>query len=96
MKFSLQSTKSSFYRVQQNVSQGKPLQNIFNTTDESFHAAIKRPVAHAYSMNSLKQYETFVDTTSQLFCKKLVQNFAGPKKVCDLGTWLQYYAFDVM
>ncbi|KEF54335.1 cytochrome P450 oxidoreductase [Exophiala aquamarina CBS 119918] len=89
-------TKSSFYHVQQNVSQGKPLLNIFNTTDEHFHTAIKRPVAHSYSMTSLKQYETFVDTTSQLFCRKLVQNYAEPREVCDLGTWLQYYAFDVI
>ncbi|KAK5081206.1 hypothetical protein LTR05_008000 [Lithohypha guttulata] len=88
--------KSEFYHVQQNISHGKPLTNIFNTTDEDFHAAIKRPVAYSYSMTSLKQYEPFVDTTSQLFCRKLVQNFAEPRKACDLGTWLQYYAFDVI
>ncbi|KAJ9660306.1 hypothetical protein H2198_002614 [Neophaeococcomyces mojaviensis] len=89
-------SKSKFYHVQQNVSQGKPLENIFNTTREDFHAAIKRPVAHAYSMTSLVQYEPFVDTTSQLFCRKLAQEFAETGRVCDLGAWLQYYAFDVI
>ena len=78
------------------MAQGKPLLNIFNTTDEDFHAVIKRPVAHSYSMTALKQYEPFVDTTSQLFCRKLVERFADPRTICDLGTWLQYYAFDVM
>ena len=78
------------------MAQGKPLLNIFNTTDEDFHAVIKRPVAHSYSMTALKQYEPFVDTTSKLFCRKLVERFADPGTICDLGTWLQYYAFDVM
>ncbi|KAH9204888.1 cytochrome P450 oxidoreductase [Leptodontidium sp. 2 PMI_412] len=89
-------TKSDFYVVQQAVSQGKPLENLFNTVREDFHAAIRRPVAHAYSMTTLVQFEPFVDTTSQVFCRRLTELFAGTRKVCDLGKWLQYYAFDVI
>jgi hypothetical protein len=82
--------------VQQNVSQGKPLENLFNTTREDFHATIRRPVASAYSMTTLLRYEPFVDNTSQVFLRRLNQLYADTGKVCDLGTWLQYYAFDVM
>lgn len=82
--------------MQRNVSNGKPLENIFNTTRDDFHAAIKRPVAHAYSMTALVQYEPFVDTTSQLFCRRLAEEYVKGRKMCDLGQWLQYYAFDVM
>lgn len=88
--------QTSFYAVQQSVSQGKPLENLFNTQREDFHAAIRRPVANAYSMTSLLQYEGFVDTTSRFFCKRLIEGFIDTNKPCDLGTWLQYYAFDVM
>lgn len=88
--------QSEFYHVQQNISDGKPLENIFNTTREDFHASIKRPVAHAYSMTSLVQYEPFVDTTSQVFCRRLTEEYVEKNKVCDLGKWLQFYAFDVM
>jgi len=47
-------------------------------------------------MTSLLQYEPFVDTTSKVFVRRLNELFAEPGNVCDLGTWLQYYAFDVM
>ncbi|CAI9627180.1 unnamed protein product [Alternaria burnsii] len=88
--------KSDFYHVQQNISDGKPLENIFNTTRPEFHASIKRPVAHAYSMTSLLQYEPFVDTTSQMFCRRLTEEYVEKTRTCDLGKWLQFYAFDVI
>jgi hypothetical protein len=78
------------------VSQGRPLENLFNTLNEDFHATIRRPVAGAYSMTTLLKYEPFVDTTSQVFLRRLKELFVDTGKVCDLGIWLQYYAFDVM
>ncbi|KAK4233588.1 putative cytochrome P450 oxidoreductase [Achaetomium macrosporum] len=78
------------------MSRGRPLENLFNTLIEDFHAAIRRPVAGAYSMTTLLKYEPFVDTTSQVFLHRLKELFADTGNVCDLGTWLQYYAFDVI
>ncbi|KAL1863957.1 hypothetical protein VTK73DRAFT_6277 [Phialemonium thermophilum] len=89
-------SKTDFYKVQQNLSEGRPLENLFNTLRDDFHAAIRRPVANAYSLTSLLRYEPFVDTTSQFFLQRLDDLYASTGRVCDLGTWLQYYAFDVI
>lgn len=72
------------------------MENLFNTLSEDFHAAIRRPVANAYSMTALLYFEPFVDITSKTFVKRLTEEFVDSRNVCDLGTWLQYYAFDVM
>jgi len=42
------------------------------------------------------QFEPFVDATSGVFGKRLTELFANKDVVCDLGTWVQYYAFDVI
>ncbi|KAJ5793682.1 Cytochrome P450 [Penicillium paradoxum] len=87
--------KTNFYCVQQQLVKGRPTPTLFTTTDENFHAAIKRPVSSAYSMSTLIEFEPFVDRTIQTFFEKL-DTFVVTKKVCDIATWLQYYAFDVI
>lgn len=69
--------------------------NLFSTRDEQFHRDQKRPVANAYSMTSLLELEPAVDSCTEIFRSQL-QNFADKKRPIDLGTWLQYYAFDVV
>ncbi|KAJ5678478.1 uncharacterized protein N7477_004111 [Penicillium maclennaniae] len=69
--------------------------NLFSTRDEQFHREQKRPVANAYSVTSLLELEPAVDSCTEIFCSQL-QDFADKKRPIDLGTWLQYYAFDVV
>lgn len=69
--------------------------NLFSTRDEGFHRDQKRPVASSYNMSSLLELEPAVDSCTQLFVSKLGQS-ADRKDAVDLGTWLQYYAFDVV
>ena len=64
--------------------------------DEDAHAKIRRPVAHAYALSELLEYEPLVDSTSAFFMKQMDQRFAISGQVCDLSQWLQMYAFDVM
>ncbi|KAF9893111.1 hypothetical protein FE257_012522 [Aspergillus nanangensis] len=87
--------KTSFYRVQQQLAKGKPTQTLFTTLDEDFHAAIKRPVSSAFSMSTLTEFEPFVDNIIHLLFSRL-DEFAAGQKICDIGIWLQYYAFDVI
>ncbi|KAJ5174626.1 Cytochrome P450 [Penicillium canariense] len=87
--------KTNFYHVQQQLAKGKPTPTLFTTTDEDFHAAIKRPISAAYSMSTLTEFEPFVDDTIYTFFQKLDEFIAG-NKVCDIALWLQYYAFDVI
>ncbi|KAK0727800.1 cytochrome P450, partial [Lasiosphaeria miniovina] len=93
--------KSDYYRVLQPMSRGKVVQGLFNTQDEKLHRAMKRPIAGIYSMSSLIEFEPYVDTTIRFFLDRLeeVQSRAGGDAAvgtCDLGTWLQWFAFDVM
>ncbi|KAH8807084.1 cytochrome P450 [Xylogone sp. PMI_703] len=87
--------KTDFYCVQQQMANGRPTPTLFTTTDEDFHAAIKRPISGAYSMSTLTEFESFVDKTIQTLFNRL-DEFVKDDRVCDMGTWLQYYAFDVI
>lgn len=91
--------KSGFYPVQQTINKGRTLHSMFNTTDEKFHAKLRKAVSNAYAMSTLVQFEPLVDATTTEFLKQLELRFAdkpGQDGVCDFGTWLQYYAFDVI
>ncbi|KAJ5916591.1 Cytochrome P450 [Penicillium tannophilum] len=87
--------KTEFYHVQQQLAKGKPTPTLFTTTDEEFHASIKRPISAAYSMSTLTEFEPFVDKTIQTFFAKL-DGFVAQNNICDIASWLQYYAFDVI
>jgi hypothetical protein len=50
-------------------------------------------------MSTLVQFEPLVDSTTAKFLEQLSERYAdnsSPDGVCDLGAWLQYYAFDVI
>ncbi|KAL2856972.1 cytochrome P450 [Aspergillus pseudodeflectus] len=88
-------TKTGFYPIQCISWNKQPQMNLFSTRDEQFHRDQKRPVANAYSMTSLLEMEPAVDSCTEIFFSRL-RDFADQKKPVDLGTWLQYYAFDVV
>ncbi|KIW21621.1 hypothetical protein PV08_02201 [Exophiala spinifera] len=92
-------TKSEFYPVQQTIAKGRRLLTLFTSTDEKFHAKLRRAVNNAYAMSTLVQFEPLVDSTVLEFLNQLEKRFAdraGPAGVCDFSKWLQYYAFDVI
>ena len=81
------------------VANGRELHSMFNTTDEVFHAKLRRAVSNSYAMSTLVKFEPLVDSTTEAFLKQIKQRFANRKDdsgICDFGTWLQYYAFDVI
>lgn len=50
-------------------------------------------------MSTLVQFEPLVDLTTSEFLKQISARYADRSNlegVCDLGAWLQYYAFDVI
>ena len=79
---------------------GKVVQGLFNTQDEALHRALRRPVAGVYSMTNLVEFEPYVDTTIQFLVHQLdeleVRGKPGGGGVCDMGTWLQWFAFDAI
>jgi hypothetical protein len=86
--------------VQQTLTrEGHFLQGMFNTTDEKFHAKLRRAVSNAYAMSTLVQFEPLVDSTSTAFLKQLSDRYADRSDnsgICNFGEWLQFYAFDVI
>jgi hypothetical protein len=75
---------------------GKPVPGIFATQDPVIHQTLKRPVANAYSLSALVSFESRVDSTMEVFCTQLKERFVDKQQVCDLGKWLQMFAFDVI
>jgi cytochrome P450 len=92
-------TQSEFYPVQQALAKGVPLKTLFTSTDEVFHAKLRRAVSNAYAMSSLVQFEPLVDSAIREFLAQLRNRYAvesGDDQVVDFGEWLQYFAFDVI
>ncbi|KAF2152840.1 cytochrome P450 [Myriangium duriaei CBS 260.36] len=67
--------------------------NLFSTRDLDYHRRVKSAIAPAYAIASLKQMEPFVDTCAELFVEQMRKRSG---EVIDIGSWLQYYAFDVI
>ena len=88
--------KSGFYPVQQAVSNGRRLPSLFSTTDESYHAQLRRSVNSAFSMSALVQYEPLVNEVVDLFLSQTDKLYASTGNICNFATWLQYFAFDVI
>ena len=85
--------------MQRALSKGVPLKTLFTSTDEVFHAKLRRAVNNAYAMSSLVQFEPLVDSAIQEFLTQLrcrYTNNSGHAKILDFGEWLQYFAFDVI
>lgn len=75
------------------VYQNKTMESLFTTRDPAHHKALKKPVAGKFSMTSIRSLEPLVDDCSSIFSESM-RNLEG--QTVDLGTWLQWYAFDVI
>ena len=88
--------KSAFYPVLQPHAKGAAMPGLFNTQDEDLHRVMKKPIASIYSMTNLVSFESYVNSTMSVFFKELDRRFAETAEICDLGVWLQRFAFDVI
>lgn len=75
---------------------GKRVASLVAMTNEAEQSKARRGIAHNYSLSTLVEYEPLVDTTTETFLSRLDGLFADTGDVCDLGQWLQFFAFDVM
>lgn len=82
--------------MQQATSQGQRLPSLFSTTDEQFHAQLRRGINSAFSMSALVQYEPAVDVILKRFLDQTQEVYASDRSSCDFAQWLQFYAFDVI
>ena len=77
--------KSDFYKMFDINAPAGRTPTIFSVRDEGAHKAYKRPVAHAYSLTTLKELEPMNDECSAIFLRKL-DGMVG--KDIDLGKWV--------
>ena len=75
---------------------GKRVASLVAMTDEAEQTRSRRPVAHAYSLSTMVEYEGLVDSTIAMFLSRLDEKYAETGKVLNLGLWLQFFAFDVI
>ncbi|KAH8658385.1 cytochrome P450 [Xylariales sp. PMI_506] len=94
--FQSQFKKSDMVKAMGPIYQGKRQPTMFAAADNKTHAAIRKPVAPAYSMSKIIQFEPFVDKNMKLFYTKLDELFISTNKPCDYHNWVQYWAFDVI
>lgn len=92
--------KSAFYEAFSVENQGRKLPpNLFAVRDDKIHGEMRRPVAGAYSMTTLVEYEPLVNVVIEEFLQALELRYGTYRqdiKECDISAWLQYYAFDVI
>lgn len=69
--------------------------NLFSTRDPEYHRIEKRKVGNAYALPRLLESEQAIDSCIELFISRLKGITSNGQSV-DLGTWLQYFAFDVV
>lgn len=88
--------QSGYYPVQAATNKGHAVLNLFSTTDEDYHAKLRRCVNHAFSMSTLLSYEPLVSSSTVFFLQQTLERFVKPGESVDFAHWLQYYAFDVI
>ncbi|KNB14140.1 hypothetical protein FOXG_13065 [Fusarium oxysporum f. sp. lycopersici 4287] len=69
--------------------------NLFGTQDEEIHAIRRRQMAHAFSLQSIKEMEHFVDSHI-LKLRNNLDHFCDSNQDFDLKDMIALYVFDVL
>ncbi|KAJ6443398.1 major facilitator superfamily transporter [Purpureocillium lavendulum] len=93
---SLTTKQSDMVKAMAPVYKGKKQPTMFAAADNKTHAQIRKPVAGAYAMTSIMQFEPFVDGNIRLFYQKIDELFIRTQQPCDIHNWVQYFAFDAV
>ncbi|KAK5266971.1 hypothetical protein LTR99_006071 [Exophiala xenobiotica] len=85
--------KSNFYTLFHAKSPNGNIPTVFSITDSQGHRDLKRPVGAAFAMSALLDLESLADECTTILQRKL-DGLEGQN--IDFGTWLHWYAFDVI
>ncbi|KAK6373428.1 hypothetical protein LTS17_008448 [Exophiala oligosperma] len=85
--------KSNFYTLFHAKSPVGNIPTVFSITDPQGHRDLKRPVGAAFALSALLDLEPLADECTAILQRKL-DGLEGQN--IDLGTWLHWYAFDVI
>lgn len=79
--------KSEFYLPFDVKTPEGMLPTVFSVRDGNWHRDIRRPIANAYALSTLKELEPMNDACSDTFLRKMKEKVG---EVIDLGDWVQY------
>ncbi|KIW99468.1 uncharacterized protein Z518_11207 [Rhinocladiella mackenziei CBS 650.93] len=85
--------KSHFYTLFHAKSPRGNIPTVFSIVDPTGHKNLKRPVGAAFALSSLLDLESLADDCTRILERKL-DGLQG--RDIDFGTWLHWYAFDVI
>ncbi|KAF9890027.1 hypothetical protein FE257_006707 [Aspergillus nanangensis] len=85
--------QGDFYKPFGARYEGTPWDTMFSTRDPFYHRSLKVPVSQKFSMTSIRQFEPMADECAEMFLAAM-QELEG--QTIDFGSWLQWYAFDVI
>ncbi|RPA87783.1 cytochrome P450 [Ascobolus immersus RN42] len=68
----------------------------FNAKSSTDHKKARRRIAPAYSMNSIRKMEHFIDTRLVEMLGVFDERFVQQKQLCDFGAWSSYVAYDIV
>ena len=90
--------KSDFYALfDVKDPRGPVFPTVFSVRDDALHKQIKRRVHGAYTTASMRTWEGKVDACVRIFLDKMAARFADRESGgFDLGSWLHWFAFDVV
>ncbi|CAO2649937.1 Nn.00g012290.m01.CDS01 [Neocucurbitaria sp. VM-36] len=91
--------KSDYYSVNDALSNGHILQNIFSTRSNDFNARAKKPVQKLYGLQNAMQLESLMNDDVRVFCSELESRFMqgdNKGKTCDIADWISYFAWDFL
>ncbi|KAB5566690.1 cytochrome P450 [Coniochaeta sp. 2T2.1] len=74
---------------------GRTSPNIATMRDTQVHGQFRRPIANAYALSTLVEYEPRVDDTLRSLFVALDREGAGGARI-DIARWAFYYALDVI
>lgn len=84
------------YKPNEAVFNGERVINMFNTTDEDYHARTSRPVRPLYNATRVLELEPLVDASIASLLRRLDARFAAPGRVCDFADWAAWFGWDTM
>jgi cytochrome P450 len=79
------------YKVMIGMKDGKEIPSVVSTISEARHTVMKRGIGHAFTANSVLDYEHYIDeSAAELF------DVFRKQRSCNISSWFQLFTMDVL
>ena len=74
---------------------GKRLESSLSIRDPRVHHSMHKPIANAYSLTAMMDYEALVDEMIIKLLAQLQKKITGKNEICDIGLWMRLCMYSV-